>query len=148
MKKILNSERSKESRFCRQKPSTVLIVEDEQDMLEALVDKLTREGFDTLEAKNGEEGLERAFKDHPDLILLDIVMPKMDGMTMMKKLREDTWGESVPIILLTNLSASDDKIIKAMVENEPSYYLVKSDWKIKDVVQKVREQLGIRRNSQ
>ena len=119
----------------------ILIVEDEQDIREALVDKLTREGFETLEAKDGVEGLESALKEHPDLILLDIVMPKMDGMTMMKKLREDQWGGSVPIILLTNLSATDEKIIKGMVEDEPAYYLVKSDWKIKDVVQKVKETL-------
>jgi len=120
----------------------VLIVEDEEDLREAMVDKLTREGFQVNEAKNGEEGLEVASKEHPDLILLDIVMPKMDGMTMMKKLREtNTWGKEVPIILLTNLSADEEKIIQSIVENEPSYYLVKSDWKIGDVVQKVRETL-------
>lgn len=126
----------------------ILIVEDEEDLREAMVDKLTREGFQVNEAKNGEEGLEVALKERPDLILLDIVMPKMDGMTMMKKLRKtNTWGEKVPVILLTNLSASDDKIIKAIVENEPSYYLVKSDWKVGDVVQKVKEELDIRRDS-
>lgn len=121
----------------------ILIVEDEQSLRETLVDKLTREGFDVLEAKNGEEGLERTLKEHPDLILLDIVMPKMDGMTMMKKLREDEWGKRVSIILLTNLSATDAEIIKGVIEDEPSYYLVKSDWKIKDVVNKVKETLAL-----
>jgi len=120
----------------------ILIVEDEIDLREALVDKLGREEFETSGAKDGEEGLEMALRDHPDLILLDIVMPKMDGMTMLKKLREENeWGKKVPVILLTNLSATDEKIIKAMVENEPSYYLVKSDWKIGDVVKKVKETL-------
>jgi len=123
--------------------SKILIVEDEQDLLEALVDKFTREGFKTLEARNGEEGLERALKEHPDLILLDIVMPKMDGMTMLKNLREDAWGKNVPVVLLTNLSATDVKIVRGVVEHEPSYYLVKSDWKIEDVVGKVRETLGL-----
>lgn len=123
----------------------ILIVEDESDLREALVDKLTREGFDAREARNGEEGLELALKEHPDLILLDIVMPKMDGMTMLKRLREENeWGKKVHVILLTNLSATDEKIIKAMMENEPSYYLVKSDWKIGDVVKKVKETLGIK----
>lgn len=121
----------------------ILIVEDEQDMREALVDKLTREKFYVLEAKNGEEGLEQSFKEHPDLILLDIVMPKMDGMTMMKRLREDKWGENVPIILLTNLSA-DEKIMRGIVEDQPIFYLVKSDWKIGDVVEKVKERLGMK----
>ena len=119
----------------------ILIVEDEQDLCEALIDKLGREGFLPRGAKDGEEGLELALKEHPDLILLDIVMPKMDGMTMFKKLREDKWGKNVPVILLTNLSATDEKLIKAMVENEPAYYLVKSDWKINDVVEKVKETL-------
>lgn len=119
----------------------ILIVEDEQDLREALTDKLTREGFSVLEAKNGEEGLKVALAARPDLILLDIVMPVMDGMTMMKKLREENeWGKNVSIILLTNLSATD-QIISGIVEDEPAYYLVKSDWKIEDVVKKVRERL-------
>ena len=112
-------------------------------MLNALKDKLTREGFATLEAKNGEEGLNVALREHPDLILLDIVMPRMDGITMMKKLRQtDEWGKNVPVILLTNLSADDEKIMRAVTENEPAYYLVKSDHTISDVVEKVRERLS------
>ncbi len=122
----------------------ILIVEDEQDIRQTLVDKFTREGFKTLEAENGEQGLERSLKEHPDLILLDILMPKMDGMTMMRKLRKDKWGKSVPIILLTNLSASEERIIKGIVEDEPAYYLVKSDWKIEDVVVKVKEKLRLK----
>lgn len=120
----------------------ILIVEDELDLRKALVDELTLSGFVVLEAKNGKEGLACALKEHPDLILLDIVMPEMDGMAMMKKLREDVWGETAPIIMLTNLSAND-KIIQGVVENEPLYYLVKSDWKIGDVIAKVEEVVGV-----
>lgn len=119
---------------------TILIVEDEEDLREALIDKLRREGFLPLGAKDGEEGLKLALKEHPDLILLDIVMPKMDGMTMMKKLREDNWGKNVSIILLTNLSATEE-IVTGIVEDRPFYYLVKSDWKINDVIEKVKEVL-------
>jgi len=121
----------------------VLIVEDEAPLRQALVDKLGREEFTTLEAVNGKEGLERALKGHPDLILLDIVMPVMDGMTMLKELRKDSWGKKVPVILLTNLSATQEDIVTGLVENEPSYYLVKSDWKIADVIKKIKETLGI-----
>lgn len=121
----------------------ILIVEDEIDLREALSDKLGREGFDPRGATNGKEGLELALKEHPDLILLDIVMPVMDGMTMFSELRKDEWGKNVPVILLTNLSATEEKIIKAMVENKPSYYLVKSDWKIGDVVKKINETLNL-----
>ena len=121
----------------------ILIVEDEMSQRKALVDKFTREGFHVLEARDGEEGFNVALTQHPHIILLDIVMPKMDGMTMLKKLRqENTWGKSVPVILLTNLSADDDKIIQGVAADEPAYYLVKSNWAINDVVEKVKERLS------
>lgn len=119
----------------------ILVVEDEPDMRQALVESFRHEGFEVLQAANGDEGLIEAHGGHPDLIILDILMPKMDGMEMMKKLRQQNeWGRKVPIILLTNLSA-DDKIMRGIVEDQPSYYLVKSDWKIPDVIEKVREML-------
>jgi response regulator RpfG family c-di-GMP phosphodiesterase len=69
-------------------------------------------------------------------------MPVIDGLEMMQKLRDaNSYGKSVPIILLTNLSASEDKIMSAITKNEPAYYLVKSDWNLSDVVDKVRERL-------
>ncbi len=119
----------------------ILIVEDEQDMRQALVDELTHEGFQILEARNGKEGLESALKEHPDLILLDIVMPVMDGMTMMKKLRESENGKDIPVIMLTNLS--DVEKISNALEFEIYDYLVKSNWKIEDVADRVRKKLGI-----
>jgi len=122
-----------------QESKTILIVEDETSLRHALRDKLTRENFAVLEAKNGEEGLEVALREHPDLILLDIVMPKMDGITMLKKLREYLWGKSAKVIILTNLS-DNEKVAEAM-RQETFEYLVKSDWKIEDVVAKVRERL-------
>lgn len=119
----------------------ILVVEDEPDMRQALVESLKQEGFEALEASNGGEGLEKAISRHPDLIILDILMPKMDGMEMMKKLRGyNAWGRKVPIILLTNLSA-DERIMEGIIEDEPSYYFVKSDWKISNVIEKVRELL-------
>lgn len=121
----------------------ILIVEDDLPVLNALVDKLTREGFIIFQAQNGEEGLIMANKTQPDLILLDIIMPKMDGLEMMKKLRaESEWGKNVPIILLTNLSPDDDRTIKGVSEGEPRYYLIKTDWSIADVVEKAREVLN------
>lgn len=120
------------------KSATILVVEDEPDMRQALAESLSHEGFEVLQASNGGEGLAQALGIHPDLIVLDILMPKIDGMEMMKKLRQsNSWGRKVPIILLTNLSA-DDKIMHGIVEDQPSYYLVKSDWKIPDVVEKVK----------
>lgn len=121
----------------------ILIVEDEVSLRNALKDKLTHEGFVTLEAKNGEEGLAVALREHPDLILLDIVMPKMDGMTMLKKLRaENEWGKSVPVIILTNLTSDNEQRNRDITETEPSYYFVKTDWTLEDILTKIRERLG------
>jgi len=118
-------------------------VEDDASLRKVLHDKFVLEGFNVLEAKNGKEGLATALQEHPDLILLDIAMPKMDGLAMMKKLREtDEWGKNVPIILLTNLNADNDKIIKEITDNQPAYYLVKSDSSIEDLVEKIRERLS------
>ena len=117
----------------------ILIVEDDLDLLEALKNKFIAEKFEVLESMNGEVGLEAAFRRHPNLILLDIVMPVMDGMTMLKKLRQDSWGKNVFVILLTNLS-DESKVAEAM-QHGVFDYLVKADWKIDDVVKKVRERL-------
>ncbi|MCK5021987.1 MAG: response regulator [Candidatus Pacebacteria bacterium] len=125
------------------KTKTILIVEDEEIMLNSLVEKFTIEGFDILIAKDGERGLEVALDKKPDLILLDIILPKMDGMTMMRKLRkENNWGKDVPIILLTNLT-SDDSITEGVARDNPTYYLVKTDWSLNEVVEKVKERLGL-----
>ncbi len=125
------------------KISVVEIVEDDHSLRMALRNKLEFEGYEVIEASNGSEGLVTALRKHPDLILLDIAMPIMDGLTMMKKLRqENTWGNNVPIILLTNLSADDDKINQAIADYSPAYYLVKSNWKISDLIDKIDERLS------
>lgn len=119
------------------KQKTILVVEDETPLRDALGDKLKRGGFSVLEAKNGKEGLEVALREHPDLILLDIVMPVMDGMAMFKKLREDIWGKSAKVIMLTNLNDAEN--VAGAMEKGSFDYFVKSDWKIEDVVAKARE---------
>lgn len=125
------------------KKQTVLVVEDDSALRSALHDVLTVKGYTPVDARNGEEGLQFALRDRPDLILLDILMPEMDGLAMMKKLRAtDDWGKQVPIILLTNLSSDNEEITKAIAEGEPAYYLIKSDWTIDDVMEKVKERLS------
>ena len=120
----------------------ILIVEDEPSMVKVLSDKFLREGFLVSTAKNGEEGLASALREHPDLMLLDIVMPKMSGLEVMEKLRTDEWGKTAAIILLTNLSP-DDKTLKKIEKFEPTYYFVKADMNINDLVAKVRGRLGL-----
>lgn len=118
---------------------TILIIEDEAPLLGVLTDTLSENGFTVIQTHDGDEGLRLAQERHPDLILLDILMPKMDGMSMMTKLRQDEWGKTVPVVILTNVNPDSDETIKAIVNNQPAYYLVKSDTKLDDIVEKVKE---------
>ncbi len=122
---------------------TILIVEDEKSLREAIVDILHTKNFLSLEAKNGKEGVRVALSKHPDLILLDLIMPEMDGMIALKKIREDSWGATVPIIILTNLSATDEEFMNSTTAQKDTLYLIKSDWKIHDIVKKIGEVLRI-----
>lgn len=117
----------------------ILIIEDEASTRKVIGEKFEREGFEVLSAQNGIQGLDHALESHPDLILLDIIMPNMDGITMLKKLREaDAWGKQVPIIIITNLSSDDDGRKKEIDTLEPMLYLVKIEWKLDDIVEKVK----------
>jgi len=119
----------------------ILIVEDDLILLSTLADNFTKEGFEIVKAEDGEKALASALEARPDLILLDLLLPKMDGFTVLKKLRQNEWGRHVPVIILTNLSSTEN-IAKAL-ESMDNFqeYLVKTDWKIEDVIAMVREKL-------
>jgi len=70
----------------------ILVIEDEKPMLDAVADTLKQHNFAVITADNGKDGLDTALREHPDLMLLDIFMPKMDGLTMLETLRNDPWG--------------------------------------------------------
>ena len=118
---------------------TILIIEDEKSLRGAVVDILHLKEFSSLEARNGREGVELALLNHPDLILLDVIMPEMDGMTALGKIREDEWGKKVPIIILTNSSAAREHL----ADDAVTQYLVKSDWKLHEIVKKIDEILNV-----
>ncbi len=115
----------------------ILLVEDELAQRVALRDKLRKEGFGILEAKNGEEGLASALKDKPDLILLDIMMPKMDGLEMARRLRQDEWGKHAKVVILTN--SPDMENIRRSLEDEVFEYFVKSDTKIEYIIDRIKK---------
>jgi len=121
----------------------ILVVEDEKALRRALVDTLTGAGFVVLEASDGVEGLDIALKQRPDLVLTDRDMPGMDGLKMLGEIRKDEgWGKKVPVVVLTNLSLSDDESVKGVSGLNPTYYLVKADWDISDIVANVKSSLG------
>src|SRR3989344_4949281 len=115
----------------------VLVVEDEPSLRKALTEKLTVAGFSVLAAKDGQEGLTMAINKHPRIILLDLMLPKMDGMSVLYRLRRDEWGKNVPVIILTNLMATDG-YKKLAEEFNVVDYIVKSDRTLEEVVSKVR----------
>lgn len=121
----------------RHKGPSILIVEDEAILRGLLVTTLQAEGYDVYEAKNGREGLASALKRRPRLILLDIVMPEMSGMDMLKRLRRDTWGRSASVILLTNLG--DTESIESAKGFGVREYLVKSDWSLDELAERIEE---------
>lgn len=96
-------------------------------------------GFDVLEAIDGESGLALALSSKPDLILLDITMPKMNGLQMLHTLRKDAWGKDVPVLLLTN--ADDPTHIVRGVELKSNDYLIKSQTSLETIVKTIRQQL-------
>jgi DNA-binding response OmpR family regulator len=117
----------------------ILIVEDEASLVKALFDVIKKEGYEVETAENGQTGLVLALKSHPDLILLDIIMPVMDGMTMLRKLRQDAWGKDAKVILLTNLSGVE-KMTESSAEGVNDY-LIKSDWSLDDIIKKIKTKL-------
>ncbi len=116
----------------------LLFVEDDIVLQRMYQTLMKNHGYVVISAMNGEEGLRKALSEHPDLILLDLRMPKMDGMTMLSKLRQDPWGATAKVIILTNLEPTDN-ILKGVVENNPTYYLIKSNTKPEVVLEKVKE---------
>ena len=91
------------------RPKTILIVDDEEDTLNLLRDRLTEEGFRTIEASNGKEAIEKASETPPDLILLDIMMPEVTGWDVMKRLKEEKETASIPVVVLSAASSDADR---------------------------------------
>ena len=116
----------------------ILIIEDDELIVFSLTKKLElAKGIKVLCAKNGAEGLAMSLAEKPDLILLDIIMPIMSGMDMLKQLRQDEWGKQANVIILSNLS-SPEKEAEAKKLGVTDY-IVKADWKLEDVISKALE---------
>ena len=114
----------------------VLIIEDEPDILEAMAEAVASAGYQTSTANNGEEGLAMALEQHPDLILLDLVMPVMDGRQALKKLREDPWGKDARVVVLTSMDDAEN--IASSHEYTIEDYIIKSHASLDEILQKVR----------
>lgn len=117
----------------------ILVVEDEEAIRSAICQSLLKLGYSVLEAPDGKSGLDQALAEHPDLIITDIIMPKLHGIDLYKIIRDDKWGKNAKIIILTNV-ASDLTVQKA-AEHPLTKLTVKNDIKLKDFLPEVTKYL-------
>lgn len=123
----------------RQKTPVVLMIEDDPLLVKMHRTKLVSEGFEVIEAHDGEEGLKLALERVPDIIILDIMMPKLSGTDLLRRLREDIRGKSIAVIVLSNLSQEEE--IKRAMEYGVKEYLVKANFTPSQLVDKVKQYL-------
>jgi len=124
----------------------ILVVEDEEILLTALREELSTGGYEVEGASDGEDGLVKVKSFSPDLVLLDLIMPKMDGMEMLQKLKADASTRDVPVVILTNLS--DYERISEALSLGAMDYLVKANYKLEDLLDKVKTVLSRKAGSQ
>ncbi|MEK7139554.1 MAG: response regulator [Patescibacteria group bacterium] len=122
---------------------TILLVEDDQFLSGMYKTKFELEGFTIKTATDGWQGLQMAKDEHPDIVLLDIMMPKMDGFEVLKNMRASDDMKNIPVILLTNLGQKDD--VKKGLEIGADGYLIKAHFMPSEVVEKVKSVLAARK---
>lgn len=125
----------------KSKSKKILIVEDDKFISEIYITKLLAMGYQVVHAENGKEALLRINEESPNLILLDILMPEMSGIDVLKKLRADEVHKNIPVIVLTNASEREHAT-KAM-QMGASDYLIKSSFTPDEVVRKIEENMEI-----
>ncbi len=115
----------------------ILFIEDEKRLQEALGVKLKAEGYEVLSAMDGKSGLEMAEKEKPDLILLDLILPKMDGFQVLEAIKAKPSISAIPIIILSNLESGKD--IERCLALGVRSYLAKANYSLEEIAQKVSE---------
>ena len=120
----------------------ILIIEDDLVLQKALAEYLSSEGFDTKTASDGEIGLKMSLSEKPDLILLDIILPKKNGHEVLQAVKENEKTKHIPVVLLTNLDSISD--VEKALELGATTYLVKADYKLEEITAKVKDILNIK----
>ena len=118
----------------------ILLIEDEEIMIDLLQKKLTKEGYEISVARNGEEGLRTAREIGPNLILLDIIMPKMGGFEVMEEMAKDKKLKEIPVIIISN-SGQPVELDRAQKLGAKDW-LIKTEFDPREVVDKVVKQIG------
>lgn len=97
------------NKYFKKMAKKILLVEDEEDVADVYSLSLSNHGYEVLVAKDGQEGLEVISREKPDLVLLDIILPRKDGFTVLKKIRQNKETKDLPVVLLTNLGQKEDR---------------------------------------
>lgn len=118
----------------------ILIIEDEQKLAFALERQLTKEGFDVKIAWNGEEGMEDIIERKPDIVLLDLLLPKLSGMDILRRIRKMEDLEGLPVLIITNLV--DDAVSSEADKLGVIDYMVKSNTSLSGIVEAVEKYFG------
>lgn len=116
---------------------TILIIEDEKDLRFFIAQALKDEGFETIEASDGEEGLEKAKKERPDLIVLDLLLPGMDGYQFLSALKKDPNLEEIPVLILSNLGQEEE--IERGLKLGAIDYLIKANFTLDEIVERIKK---------
>ena len=115
----------------------ILIIEDESALQKTLGEMLSQQGYEVLSALNGEIGLKLAQSKKPDLILLDLILPKIHGFDVLKKIKDNPETREIPVIVLTNLESIED--IKKAMELGATTYLVKANYSLEELTIKINQ---------
>ncbi len=118
----------------------ILIVEDDRSLQNALVEMIGRENFEVTSAFDGEEAMEKLKEEKPDLILLDIILPKKNGYEVLEEIKKGEEIKNIPVLILTNLEDIDD--VQKALDLGATTFMVKSDFSLKDVLEKIKVALG------
>lgn len=115
----------------------ILIIEDDKFLRELIAKKLVKDGYDTVEAIDGEEGVKKVREEKPDLILLDLILPGIDGFEVLARIKEDTAVSRIPVIILSNLGQRED--VERGLELGAADYLIKAHFTPGEIIEKIRE---------
>lgn len=121
-------------------PKKILIVDDDSNIRELFVDTLSPHGFKCLTARDGLEGLNLSLTENPDIILLDLRMPEMDGLTMLRELRKTESGKNIPVIILSTVN--DEKSVSEALQLGVSEFLEKSNWNATELMERIRNKIA------
>ncbi len=118
----------------------ILIIEDDKFLRELITRKLTSENFDIVEAVDGESGLKTLKEQKPDLVLLDLILPGIDGFEVLTKAKDDAMLALIPVIILSNLGQRED--VERGLKLGAVDYLVKAHFTPNEIVEKVKQALA------